>query len=253
MTTQVMAIISTKINDLSVKEDDCSIRERLMCDDQTPKRTSLELLNHQRKQNPQRCDVVFISGANEHRIFAHHAVLAIRVPSMQKMIEIKEGMSCVSLPDLEPFAVEALVEFAYSSKLELSPDRVWDVLSAADKMEMHEVVNKCQRYIEENMLSDCWLYARHVAVEHGFSWLLSAVDCYIAENFQAISHKTEFLQLPRLQVELINKKREDTELDKGPNELLNLVVKWCEERLQVNFNVCILLVIKDVATSHRNV
>lgn len=206
-----------------------------MCENEDLKRNPSETLNHQRKQNDQMCDVVIICGTNEHNIYAHRAILALAIPSLEKIIEIENGISCVSLPDLEPFAVDALVEFIYTSKLELTPDRVWDVLSAAHKVELRDIVDKCQHYIQEHMLSKCWLYARQISLERDYTWLLSAVDNYIAEHFQDISRSSEFLQLPRLQVELINK-RDDAMEEKGrgeeANELLGLVVKWCEERLE---------------------
>lgn len=227
-----MAIISTKMNELSLNDDDCSIKQHLVYNDDKFKQGFLDSLNHQRKQDRGMYDVIFITGANEHKVFAHRAVLSIGIPRLDDMLDSKGDISYVCLPDLEPFAVEALVEFIYSSKLELSPDRVWDVLSAADRMEMNEIVDTCQRYIHENMLSDYWLYARQIAVERRFSWLLSAVDNYVVQNFAAISRSAEFLQLPRLQVELISKRSDEKAENERPNEILGLVVKWCEEKLQ---------------------
>ena len=238
---QEMAVISPKMSELTLKEGegDCSMRGLLMCENEDLKRNPSETLNHQRKQNDQMCDVVIICGTNEHNIYAHRAILALAIPSLEKIIEIENGISCVSLPDLEPFAVDALVEFIYTSKLELTPDRVWDVLSAAHKVELRDIVDKCQHYIQEHMLSKCWLYARQISLERDYTWLLSAVDNYIAEHFQDISRSSEFLQLPRLQVELINK-RDDAMEEKGrgeeASELLGLVVKWCEERLEVSLD-----------------
>ena len=221
------------MNELTLKEDNCSIKELLIYEELDHKRNPHETLNHQRKQDWRMCDVVIICGANGHNIFAHRAVLALSIPCLETIIKIKNGVSCVSLPDLEPFAVEALVEFLYSSKLELTPDRVWDVLIAADNLELRDIVNKCQAYIQEQMLKDYWLYARQVSLERDFSWLLSAVDTYIAKNFEDISRSADFLQLPRLQVELINKRDEEYKELKEANELLGLVVKWCEEKLEV--------------------
>jgi hypothetical protein len=229
-----MALLSTKINDLCLKDGDATLKESLMRSVPVAQRKLPEnVLNSKERNESVSEDVVLLCGPNQHQILANRAALASKVPSLIEMIESNNNEARILLPDVEPDVVQALMNFVYTSKLDLTADKVLDVLSAAEKLEINEILNTCQEYIQQNVLSDSWLFARQIALDRSSKWLLTAVDNYIHENFSALLQSTDFLELPRLQVEIINKKediRSETEIC---NEILGLVVDWCKVKLEV--------------------
>ena len=225
-----MALVSAKISDLYMKEGETNFKESVACTVPIPQRKLPEnVLN----TNESLFDVVLLCGPNQHKVFAHRAILASKVPSMIEMIELNNNEATISLPEVETKAAEALINFVYTSKLGLTTDNIWDVLAAAEQLGMNEILNICQEYIQLNILTDSWLYARQMALERGSKWLLTIVDNYIFQNFSALLQSTDFLQLPRLQVEIINKKDDLRNESEGSNEILSLVVNWCKVKLEV--------------------
>ena len=229
-----MALLSTKINDLCLNDGDASLKESLMCNVPIPQRKVPEnvLISKEGNESPSQ-DVVLLCGANQHQILANRAVLASKVPSLIEMIETNNNESKILLPDVEPSAAEALLNFVYTSNLDLTPDKVLDVVSAAEKLGINEILNSCQEYIQQSVLTDSWLFARQIALERGSKWLLTTVDDYIFQNFSALLQSTDFLQLPRLQVEIINKKEDVRNENEICDEILGLVVEWCKVKLEV--------------------
>lgn len=230
-----MAVLSAKINDLCLKDDEYSLKESLVCTvPPYPQRILTENAVKSNEQNgSQSSDVVLLCGPNKHKIYVDHAVLASKLPSLVEMIVHNNNEASVPLPEIEPAAAEVLINFVYTSKLELTPDRVWDVLSAAERLGINEILNSCKQYIQEKILKDSWLYARQIALEQNSTWLLTTVDNYICEKFSALLQSTDFLQLPRLQVEVINKRDDVRNENEGWSEILGLVVEWCKIKLEV--------------------
>lgn len=232
-----MEVLSTKISDLYLKDGDARHKEPLVDTVPIARRKVFEnLLNPTRERNEaQLCDVVLLCGPKQHKVFAHRDVLASKVPNLISMIEPNNNEAIVVLPEVEEKAAEALINFVYTSELQLSTENVWDVVAAAEVLQITEILNSCREYMTKNILAGSWLYARQIALEHDSKWLLTTVDDYIFENFTALLQSTDFLELRRLQVEIINKKDlEDFRYEsESSNEILRLVVDWCKVKLEV--------------------
>lgn len=227
-----MSVLSAKINDLCLKDGDASLKESLVCTVPIARRKLSENVLHSEEHESLLYDVALLCGPNQQRILAHRGVLASKVPNLIEMIESNNNEATILLPDVEASAAEALMNFVYTSKLDLTPDKIWDVLSAAETLGINEILNTCQEYIQQSILTDSWLYARQIALEQGSKWLLTTVDNYIYQNFSALLQSTDFLQLPRLQVEIFNKKEDFRNESEGSNEILGLVVDWCKVKLE---------------------
>ena len=228
-----MALLSTKINDLCLNDGDASLKESLMCNVPIPQRNVPDNVIISKEGDASLSqDVVLLCGANQHQILANRDVLSSKVPSLIEMIETNNNESKIHLPDLEASAAEALVNFVYTSELDLTPDIVLDFASAAEKLGMNEILNRCQEYIQQNVLADSWLFARQIALERRSKWLLTTVDDYIFQNFSALLQSTDFLQLSRLQVEIINRKDDARNENEICDEILGLVVEWCKVKLE---------------------
>ena len=225
-----MALLSANINDLRLKDGDVNLKDSPVC---TVPIAQRKLSESVLDENSYDHDVALLCGPNQHKIFAHRAVLASKVPNMIGMIESNNNEATISLPDVDPSAAEALIRFVYTSKLDLTAEKVWGILSAAELLGIDEILNTCLEYIQQNILTDSWLYARQIALEGNSKWLLTTVDNYIFQNFASLLQSTDFLELPRLQVEIINKKEEVPNESEGSREILGLVVNWCKVKLEV--------------------
>ena len=229
-----MDLLSVKINDLCLKDEASSLKESLVCSPiPIAQRKVPGFENVFSPFGNGLDDVVLLCGPDKHKIFTHRAILASKVPKLNDMIESNNNDLTISLPSVEPSIAEALINFVYSSKLDLTPDKVWDVSSAAEQMGINEILDICQKYIQSSILPHSWLYGRQIALERNSKRLLTTVDNYIFENFPALLQSTDFQQLPRLQVEIINKREDVRHESEGSSEILGLVVDWCKVKLKV--------------------
>ncbi|CAO4386171.1 unnamed protein product [Caenorhabditis nigoni] len=104
--------------------------------------------------------------------------------------------------DFECF--EALVNFAYTSNLEISSKKVAELYKTAYALQMNPVIKACAGYLADNLqVSNC-IGVRRQANFHNDSFLMSKVDDFITENFDSIVNDSkEFTQLPVIQVRII--------------------------------------------------
>nr|KAF6316112.1 influenza virus NS1A binding protein [Pipistrellus kuhlii] len=175
----------------------------LMFEDENFIESSVAKLNALRKSG-QFCDVrLQVCG---HEMLAHRAVLACCSPYLFEIFN-SDGdphrVSHVKFDDLNPEAVEVLLNYAYTAQLKADKELVKDVYSAAKKLKMDRVKQVCGDYLLSRMdVTSCISY-RNFASCMGDSRLLNKVDAYIQEHLLQISEEEEFLKLPRLKVQTL--------------------------------------------------
>uniref|UniRef100_A0A2K5DFI9 Influenza virus NS1A binding protein n=1 Tax=Aotus nancymaae TaxID=37293 RepID=A0A2K5DFI9_AOTNA len=175
----------------------------LMFEDENFIESSVAKLNALRKSG-QFCDVrLQVCG---HEMLAHRAVLACCSPYLFEIFNSDSdphGISHVKFDDLNPEAVEVLLNYAYTAQLKADKELVKDVYSAAKKLKMDRVKQVCGDYLLSRMdVTSCISY-RNFASCMGDSRLLNKVDAYIQEHLLQISGEEEFLKLPRLKVQTL--------------------------------------------------
>ncbi|XP_061434733.1 influenza virus NS1A-binding protein [Lethenteron reissneri] len=161
-------------------------------------------LNALRKSG-QFCDVrLQVCG---HEIYAHRAVLACSSPYLFEAFNSEvldnTGCSMIRFEDLNPEAMEILLNYAYTARLEASIDLVKDVYSAAKKLKMDRVRQVCGDYLLSCVDGTNCISYRNFAGHMDDSRLLAQVDAFIQSHLVEISEGEEFLKLPRLQVEVV--------------------------------------------------
>lgn len=99
---------------------------------------------------------------------------------------------------------EALVDYAYTAKLEIGDGLVADMYKTACMLRVPVCAQLCANYLVDHLNVHNCIGVRRCANKTNDSLLAASVDAYIAENFEAVVHSSkEFSALPLLQVEVI--------------------------------------------------
>ncbi|XP_072015347.1 LOW QUALITY PROTEIN: influenza virus NS1A-binding protein homolog [Amphiura filiformis] len=167
--------------------------------------STMATLNELRKQN-QFVDVVL--RLDSHAIPAHRAVLACRSPYLfdYYMERAAEGVAVLDHEldaSMNIGAIELLVNFAYTGKIEVPYKQVHSVYQAARQWKISRVKMACAQHLVQNMNPRFCLELREFASEECDPDLVSIVDDYVKKNFDDVVLSQEFQLLPRLQLEVI--------------------------------------------------
>ncbi|XP_039591646.1 influenza virus NS1A-binding protein homolog A [Polypterus senegalus] len=203
----------------------------LMFEDESFLDSTVAKMNALRKSG-QFCDVrLQICG---HELMAHRAVLACCSPYLFEIFNSdvdSHGMSHVKFEDLNPEAVEILLNYAYTAQLKADKELVKDVYSAARKLKMDRVKQICGDYLLSKMETQSCISYRSFASCMGDGRLLGKIDMYIQEHLLEISEQDEFLKLPRLKLEVI---LEDNVSLPGNGKLYSKVINWVQRSIWDN-------------------
>jgi len=149
-----------------------------------------------RSRDNQLCDVVLEIG--DKKIYAHRVVLSACSNYFCAMFtnSMKESrQETIRLTDLDEKAVADLVEFTYTSKIEVYQENVQQLLKAASILQFTEVIDACCRFLEEQLHPSNCLGISSFAESHGCANLASSAQQYIEEKFAEVVQLEEFLQM----------------------------------------------------------
>ncbi|XP_067310024.1 influenza virus NS1A-binding protein homolog B isoform X2 [Pseudorasbora parva] len=185
------------------------------------------------RKSGQFCDVrLLVCG---HELMAHKAVLACCSPCLFEIFnadtEPHGGISLVKFDDLNPDAVEILLNYAYTAQLKADKDLVRDVYSAAKRLKLDRVKQICGDYLLSKMDSQSAISYRNFASSMADGRLLGKIDGYIQDHLQEISEQDDFLKLPRLKLEVMLE--ENLNLP-GNGKLYSKVISWVQRSLWKN-------------------
>ena len=172
-------------------------------------RKSFEYLNMLRQKRVL-CDATL--SVNSKELMAHRVVLAACSQYFESMFvgEFAEPAGePVMIEEVSEDALEAMVEFAYTSHLKLTDRNVLSMFEAADFLQFTGVKGACFRFFKQQInKSNCimtWLFAE----DHQCMELVEASLRYIESNFVDIAKGREFLSLDRQDVIMSLIGRED--------------------------------------------
>uniref|UniRef100_A0A8C9VSD9 Influenza virus NS1A binding protein b n=1 Tax=Scleropages formosus TaxID=113540 RepID=A0A8C9VSD9_SCLFO len=184
------------------------------------------------RKSGQFCDVrLQVCG---HELMAHRAVLACCSPYLFEIFNSDgepRGISHVKFDDLNPEAVEILLNYAYTAQLKAGKELVQDVYSAAKRLKMERVKQTCGDYLLSKMDCQSAISYRNFASLMGDGRLLCKIDGYIQEHLVEISEQDDFLKLPRLKLEVM---LEDNLNLPSNDKLFSKVIRWVQHCLLEN-------------------
>uniref|UniRef100_A0A8C7NSH4 Influenza virus NS1A binding protein a n=1 Tax=Oncorhynchus mykiss TaxID=8022 RepID=A0A8C7NSH4_ONCMY len=203
----------------------------LIFEDETFLDSTVAKMNALRKSG-QFCDVrLQVCG---HELMAHRAVLACCSPYLFEIFNSDieaHGVSHVTFEDLDPEAVEILLNYAYTAQLKADKALVKEVYSAAKRLKMERVKQICGDYLLSKMDSQTAISFRNFASCMGDGRMLAKIDAYIQEHLLEVSEQEDFLKLPRLKLEVM---LEDSLSLPSNGKLYNKVLNWVQRSLWEN-------------------
>lgn len=148
------------------------------------------------------CDVVLQIG--ECRLHAHKVVLAGVSPFFAAMFlsDMLEGRSgVVELKDVDPTAMEALIEFAYTSQISFSYASVPLLVAASEMLQFVTVKQACCDYLQRCISPNNCLDLLHFTDTYSCPDLYRAAQLYSNLHFVAVSQQLAFLEMSLNQLE----------------------------------------------------
>ncbi|KAM6963265.1 influenza virus NS1A-binding protein homolog A isoform 1-T2 [Aplochiton taeniatus] len=203
----------------------------LIFEDETFMDSTVAKMNALRKSG-QFCDVrLQVCG---HELMAHRAVLACCSPYLFEIFNSDiepHGISHVTFQDLDPEAVEILLNYAYTAQLKADKELVKEVYSAAKRFKMERVKQICGDFLVSKMDSQSAISFRNFASSMGDSRVVAKVDAYIQDHLLDVSEQEDFLKLPRLKLEVV---LEDNLTLPSNGKLYSKVLSWVQRSLWEN-------------------
>ena len=144
----------------------------------------------------QLCDVVLKVGGRE--IHAHRVVLSacssyFCAMFTNTMMESKQDS--VTLTDLDENAVEELVNFAYTTKINVHEGNVQPMLKAASILQLSEIVAVCCSFLNAQLYPSNCLGIGLFAEAHGCTALADSAKQFTHDHFNKVVRCEEFVHL----------------------------------------------------------
>ncbi|EFA04963.1 kelch-like protein 17 isoform X1 [Tribolium castaneum] len=197
----------------------------------TVEHSSLALGNIQKmKQQGQLCDITLKIGLERFR--AHKVILASVSPYFYAMFngDMKEQhQSEITIHDLDPTAIDLLIEYSYTGQILITPDNVQVLLPASSVLQIQEVREACCKFLLRQLHPTNCLGIRSFADTHCCKELHLKSHVYALQNFQQVVGTEEFLLLP---VEEVKELISNSQLNISSEEdVFTAVLNWVKHDL----------------------
>merc|ERR1712223_2286824 len=140
--------------------------------------------------------------ASGHEVKAHKSVLAACSPYFCAMFTgfDEKNKSRITLQDVDPHALEILVNYVYTSEVDVTEENVQTLLPAANLMQLSDVKEACCEFLLNQLHPTNCLGIKSFADLHGCLELLAATNTYIESHFAEVLDCDEFQNLDPEQV-----------------------------------------------------
>ena len=140
------------------------------------------------RANTQLCDVTLVAG--ERKIRAHRVIMAGFSDYFNAMFngDLAETIQdVIHIRNVDPDALSAIIDYAYTGKLEIRVDNVENLLTVACLLQVETVKLRCSEFMRQHLHSTNCLGIRAFAEVHGCEQLFTAADSFTKENFMQVS------------------------------------------------------------------
>lgn len=143
---------------------------------------------------------------------------------MSEMAESRQNT--VTIHDIEEGAMEKLIEFAYTSKIQISVDNVQQLLYAAFILQIETVAQACCQFMKTHLHPVNCIGVHNFAVQHNRTELIKMADDYMLENFLEIIQTEEY---KNISFDLLKTLGSSSELNVGDEtEVYEAVMMWIQ-------------------------
>ncbi|XP_013912438.1 PREDICTED: kelch-like protein 5, partial [Thamnophis sirtalis] len=182
-------------------------------------------------RHKQLCDVVLVAG--DRRIPAHRLVLSSVSDYFAAMFtnDVREArQEEIKMEGVEPNALWALVQYAYTGRLELKEDNIECLLSTACILQLSQVVEACCKFLMKQLHPSNCLGIRSFADAQGCTDLHKVAHNYTMEHFMEVIRNQEFLLLPA--TEIAKLLASDDMNIPSEETILNALLTWVQHDLE---------------------
>ena len=140
------------------------------------------------------CDVTLV--VENETIWAHRLILAANSSYFFSMFTsgmCETSQELIALKELDFEAVNALVEYCYTSTIVITEKNVQNILSAANLLQFMTVVETCCGFLKNQLHPSNCLGIGNFADHHGCAKLREAAQEYAEKNFLDVYKTDEFL------------------------------------------------------------
>ena len=148
------------------------------------------------RQEDKFTDVVLIAGNKEIR--AHKLVICSLCDYFSAMFtgELAEThQNVVTLNNIEPEALEALINYAYTSEIEIRVDNVESLLASSSILQIKDIRDACCEFMKSQLHPSNCLGIRAFADAHSCEQLFAIADKYTQDCFLDVCKNQEFFLL----------------------------------------------------------
>ncbi|XP_070552820.1 kelch-like protein 20 [Ptychodera flava] len=185
---------------------------------------ALSLMNDLRKSKTL-CDITISVG--DSTFAAHKVVLAALSNYFCAMFtgDMAEAQQdTIVMKEVDPKAVELLIEYAYTGRVEIRADVVQHLLYAASLLQLTSVQVSCSNFLKNQLHPTNCLGIRNIADIHTCTDLVIASERYAQKHFSEVVKEEEFLLLPKTQlIELISSEELNVNCEE---EVYNAIMRW---------------------------
>lgn len=171
------------------------------------------------------CDVIIRVDDND--FSSHKVVLAATSPYFQAMFtsELSESrQEVITLKEVDPVAIEQLINFMYTGGIEVGEENVQSLLPAANLLQLNEVRDSCCDFLKDQLHPSNCLGIKTFADIHSCLDLFGEAQSYAQKHFSKVMETEEFYNLTHSNViELIS----STELGiLSEEDVFEAVINW---------------------------
>lgn len=186
---------------------------------------------HSLRQGEKLCDIQISVG--ESSLKSHRVVLAAASSYFNAMFtgDLKESrQDKVVLFDVEFSALEDLVNFCYTGRIEINVDNVQNLLSASSLLQLASVKQACVEFLHSVLHPSNCLGIRSFADTYSCVDLVEAADVFAVKNFSEVARSEEFLTLsPEKVVEMISREELNVRTEEEVFEAISVWVRRDED------------------------
>lgn len=150
------------------------------------------------RSNPKLSDITLLVGG--HEFPCHRGILALCSHYFNAMFtgDFIESISArVEIKEVDPVVMESLIDFAYTGKITINQGNVEALIRTSNQLHFSTIRKVCSRYLRQQMDATNCLGICAFGENHGCPEVSSKAWAFLQENFEAVSHQEEFLQLSK--------------------------------------------------------
>lgn len=133
----------------------------------------------------------------------------------------------ICLKGVTALGIELLLNYAYTSKLDLTPANVHDVLAAASHVQMHAVVAACTDYLRTQLHTDNCVDLLNISETYSLAALRHECYRFVCANLHALAALGEIQRLAWPQLEHVLAC--DYPVDCAEHVVLSIVLQWLDD------------------------